>query len=378
MKIVLFFQSTSQKSWRLKLSGAYRFARENDWFIQVIDIYSKPRDIRRALERWNPAGCLVDRALAQGNPPDLLFGDLPTVYLDQAPTRTPCAHPALIHDSASEARLAGSELLRLDCASYAYIGLQRGYFWDRERQTEFRRLCAENGKGLTILPHRNLRAAIAALPKPCGILAANDSCAMDIWPVAASLGLDIPGDIAVAGIDNDEMYAESVTPGLTSAEPDFEGAGYRLAQMLADEMDRPSPRADTPATQTYGALRLVRRGSTNRLPDGNPRIERALEHIRRHALRSGFTTDEVVAVIGGPRRTATELFRKATGTSILEAIQARRFEEVLRLLRNPNQQIEPIAGLCGYSAPSFLKRLFKSRTGLSMREWRKRNADPSD
>ena len=41
----------------------------------------------------------------------------------------------------------------------------------------------------------------------------------------------------------------------------------------------------------------------------------------------------------------------------------------------PHQQIEPIADLCGYSAPSFLKRIFKKKTGLTMRAWRKRAAD---
>ena len=58
-----------------------------------------------------------------------------------------------------------------------------------------------------------------------------------------------------------------------------------------------------------------------------------------------------------------------------DEIHARRFDEVLRLLRNPHQQIEPIADLCGYSAPSFLKRIFKKKTGLTMRAWRKRAAD---
>lgn len=377
MDIILFFQSSFQKSWRLKLSGAYRFAQEHDWFLQVVDGHSSVREIRRALLNWRPAGCLVDRALARGAAPDRLFGDLPTVYLDQRPTRTACRHPCLLHDSASEVRLAGEELLRLDCASYAFLGFERGYFWEEERKNAFRRLCAAAGKKMTVLRRTQLAASLAALPKPCGILATNDSCASDIWPAAASLGLAIPDDIAVAGIDNDELFCESVSPGLTSAEPDFEGAGYALAQLLANEIDRVrrGERQAVPAPIAhYGARRLVRRGSTQVLAGGNdPRVIRALDFIRRHALQRGLSTDDVVAAMGCSRRLATASFRKAVGHTILDEIHAKRFDEVLRLLSNPHQQIEPIASRCGYGAPSFLKRLFKKRTGLSMRAWRKQN-----
>ena len=291
MDIVLFFQSTIRKSWLLKLGGAYRFAREHGWFLQIVDGHSSAREIRQALARWHPIGCLVDRGLAHGSAPDRVFEGFPTVYLDQRATSIPCRHPRLVHDSAAEARLAGQALLDLDCASYAYLGTGRNYFWDHERCETFRALCAGQGRTMTTLSRLRLAQTIAALPKPCGILAANDGCAVEIWPAAATCGLSIPNDIAVAGIDNDETYAEAVTPGLTSAEPDFEGAGYELARLLMDE------------------------------------------------------------------------------------IHARRFDEVLRLLRNPHQQIEPIADLCGYSAPSFLKRIFKKKTGLTMRAWRKRAAD---
>ncbi len=51
MDLVLFFQSTTRKSRRLKLTGAYRFAREHDWFVQVIDAGAKAGDVRRLLAR---------------------------------------------------------------------------------------------------------------------------------------------------------------------------------------------------------------------------------------------------------------------------------------------------------------------------------------
>ena len=70
------------------------------------------------------------------------------------------------------------------------------------------------------------------LPKPCGILGANDEFAIKAFHAAKSAGLSIPDEVAIVGIDNDEIYCESVFPGLTSVEPYFEGAGYKSDSFL--------------------------------------------------------------------------------------------------------------------------------------------------
>ncbi len=375
MDTVLFFQSTTQKSWRLKLVGAYRFAREHDWFVQVVESGVKAGDVRRLLAHWKPVGCLVDRALSKGAAPDRLFGEIPVVYLDQRETGRSRRHPCLVHDSASEARLAGEELLRLDCRSYAFLGTGHGYFWEHEREKTFRRLCKAAKKRFTVLDRRNLSAGLAALMKPCGVLAANDLTAVELYPAAAALGLSVPNDVAVAGIDNDEMYAESLTPGLTSAEPDFEGAGYRLAQMLAEEIARRAKKApgrqENAPLETYGARRLVRRGSTHPVHGARPGVTRALDFIRRSACTPGFTTDDVSKFMGGSRRLALLQFKSAVGHTILEEIHERRLMEAQRLLLDTDMTIGMVANRCGYQTPAFLMRLFKARFGTTILAWRK-------
>ena len=57
MKTVLFFQSTTRKSWMQKLSGVHRFAQDRDWFVQVIERFASASNIRRALRTWAPIGC---------------------------------------------------------------------------------------------------------------------------------------------------------------------------------------------------------------------------------------------------------------------------------------------------------------------------------
>ena len=48
-------------------------------------------------------------------------------------------------------------------------------------------------------------------------------------------------------------------------------------------------------------------------------------------------------------------------------------ERVFELLSRPSQSIAPIANLCGWDSDIYLKRLFKRRTGMTMREWRARH-----
>lgn len=60
--------------------------------------------------------------------------------------------------------------------------------------------------------------------------------------------------------------------------------------------------------------------------------------------------------------------------SVLEAIQDVRFSRIQSLLANPRQELESLAGLCGYESQNALRKFFKARTGLTLSAWRKRHA----
>lgn len=374
MEIILFFQSTLRKSWRQKLAGVHMFAQERGWFVQVIGRYATPDEIRSSLDEWRPIGCLVDCAMSNGAPPDLLFRDIPTVYLDQNPAHRSKRHPCLLHDSAAEASIAGGELLKLNCKSYAYIGTGKKLHWDNDRFMRFRKDASAAGSSVTVLPQTGLREAICALPKPCGILGANDDCAVKAYHAATTAGLSIPDDVAIAGIDNDEMFCESVTPGLTSAEPDFEGAGYRLAQMLAEEIDEKKKRKgkrEKERVEFYGPLRLVRRGSTAAPSGTSARVRRALEYIRRNACSQSIRLDDIIKDMGCSRRMGTLQFKKETGRTMLAEIHEHRFEKACDLLSRTRLPIATVVTHCGYRSDAFVKKMFLARTGLTMREYRK-------
>jgi LacI family transcriptional regulator len=262
----------------------------------------------------------------------------------------------------------------MNSRSYAYLEVGRNLFWDTERFERFRDDASARGHSVIRLSRQNIRKSIVSLPKPCGILAANDQMALEAFNAAVTGGFSVPDDIAIAGIDNDEIYCESVSPGITSAEPDFEGAGYRLAEMLAEEIDRAknglSPQIP-PKTEHYGPLRLVRRGSTLSVQGMNPRVVRAVEFIRRNACNRTIDIDAVAEQMKCSRRLATLLFRKETGHTILDVIRSRRFENICNLLSQTSLSISTVIDQSGYASESFAKRLFRKNTGMTMKEWRK-------
>ena len=361
--VVLFFQSTTSKSWRDKLSGVYRFALEVGWQVQVINTHGKRQEITEALKLWHPIGCIIDRAMTTAKDPLNLFQGFPVVLLDQNPRTASGKFSSITHDSAASARLAAEELLKTEAASFSYIPWQTPTFWSTQREVAFAEAIRSAGRNYV-----KWQDDYGKLPKPCGILCANDMIAQRAMFLALHAGMKIPQDLLFIGIDNDELICDNTSPTLTSVLPDFENAGYKVAQLLKETIDG-KPRRQS----FYGPVGLIRRRSSRWLGKNDARVCKALNYIRQHAFEPNLNSDAIVREMGGSRRLADLRFREATGHSIRDEIHAMRMEKAYSLLRNRNQAIGPIANLCGYTSEPFFKKMFKRETGLTMREWRKQN-----
>ncbi|MGH7867600.1 MAG: XylR family transcriptional regulator, partial [Candidatus Dormibacteraceae bacterium] len=79
---------------------------------------------------------------------------------------------------------------------------------------------------------------LKSLPKPVGIMACNDVCGREVLQACASAGLHVPDDVAVIGVDNDELMCELSSPSLSSVALNLEGAGYEAARLLDGLMSR--------------------------------------------------------------------------------------------------------------------------------------------
>ena len=380
MNTVLFFISSTRHACSNRLEGILRYARKRDWHVQVIERAFHKVNVRQQLDFWRPVGVIAECGSGADELNATTLGGLPVVYFD-ADSSTRGAGYYVGSDSVDISSAAARHLLSLGFENYAFATFRLPMFWARERRDSFAKVISKAGRGCSVFDpeheqrpnarQRELTSWLRNLPRPCGIFAANDYVGEEIINICGQLGISIPNDIAVLGVDNDEQICESLVPTLSSIAPDFAHGGFLAAQLLGEIIDGAA--APDGEVRIFATDRVVIRQSTRRIACDRRRVADAVEMIRKRALE-GMSVSDVIAFIGEPRRTAEMHFREATGRSIHDEIDEVRFAKVFELLRNSRQSLDAIPDLCGFNTGVALRKAFKVKTGLSMRDWRKKNA----
>ena len=379
MKTILFITDLHTGSRIPELAGVREFAVAHDWHVEEIEVARLARPVADVLRYWNPEGCILEGS-SNLLPPAEEFGSIPAVHIDAGEAVVKDKATFVVsNDDAAIADLALKELLKSDCNAYAFVGWSARVAWSRHRQERFVARLSEIGRTCHVLTDpwtlgnkddfaTRLRPWLEALPKPCGLFAANDDIAAAVLDVCTMAGISVPGDIAVIGVDNVSAFCDNLRPSLSSVEPDFRGGGRMAAALLHERLTNPATR---PQKLTYAPLGVEPRLSTRRLAFYGRRLLTALDLIRCDAC-AGLKAADVVKVMGVSERLAETRFKAATGHRITEEIRENRFRRACELLSNPRQAIGPIATLCGWESEAFMKRAFKARFGCTMREWRDR------
>ena len=365
-----------------EIRGVRNYARRAGWSVDIVEgrHFGNRPDFARWIDFWHPDGLIVDPEYARRALADKAAKRLPMVIWDASmvaglPKR--CARVASDPEDIADA--VARELLRAGHPHSAFVPALKDPPWSRDRATAFG--AAMEGFGRAVAEFRpppedagdahrfreGLARFLQALPKPCGVFAANDATAALVASACAECGLAIPDDIALVGVDDSEEYCERGQPTITSVRRDIEGGGAAAAELLASMMHADAPARRRPVVR-YGVERLVRRASTSVLRVRDGRVSRAIEWIRLNAARPIDVAD-VVAEMGCSRALAFLRFRQATGHTILDEIHARRLDLAKTLLRE-GVPIDSIPERCGYVRGPHLGILFKRATGLTMRQWR--------
>ncbi len=208
---------------------------------------------------------------------------------------------------------------------------------------------------------QRLATWVAALPKPVGILAANDVCGMRLIGACRNAGLRVPEEVAVLGVDNDEVLCRLTSPPLSSIDPDSPTIGYRAAALLDALMQGAPPPADPIWVPAHG---VVARQSTATTAIADQDLVRALSFIRERAC-TGIDVADVVQHVGVSRATLERKFDAMLGTTPRQAIMHVQMERVKLLLAETSWPLERIAAATGYKTQSHLSVVFKRVAGLT-------------
>lgn len=288
--------------------------------------------------------------------------------------------PRIASDMEAIGRLAADCLRERGFTNVAYCGFE-GEAWCEARLAGVRERVAPCGvfrtpwKGLREHAWQEERDQIGAwlsdLPKPLGVVTCNDVRGHHVLDACRTLGLAVPEEVAVVGVDNAETFCSLCDPPLSSVVPDAERIGYEAAALLARLMKgRPAP-ATTVLIPPRG---VVTRQSTDSVAIADPLVARLARYIRENALHP-ISVDDVLAHSKVSRSTLERRFRAALGRSPHEEIQRTRLKRVKTLLRETDWPLARIAEDAGFDHPEYMMVQFKRETGLTPSQWRETAPD---
>lgn len=360
----------------LKLAGMRRYCAAPGWDVVMVERPdATPENLPALLRRHRPVGCVCEGSGHVVDLPPRLFGAVPVAYMEYPPAVAGRA-PDVLVDDAAIARAALHELSAGLPSGYAAVGYPRPWLWSRQRVRAFRRAVAETGRRCLVFPSvpvsewesekafaGRIVPWLARLPRRCALFVVNDDTAAVVLRAARAAGRLVPKDLTLVSTDNIADVCEAADPPVSSVQLDFERMGWLAAKMLAERV---------PGTAVVGPLLTVRRESTSGRGRHEARIAEAVEAIRREAC-DGLTARALAARFPGSRRLFEMRFREATGHSVLDEILHVRLEKAFALLGGTDTAVGAVPALCGFRCPRTLDALFRSRTGFSMRAWRRRN-----
>ena len=212
---------------------------------------------------------------------------------------------------------------------------------------------------------------LGELPHPCGVLVNEDREAANMLAICKNLGIRVPDDLEILGVNNSHGFCEQAQPAISSLAPDYARCAVEAVDMLTALIADPKLPRDRRRVRVSSCA-IIERGSTS-VGDFGHVVARAREFIRRNACE-GIGVPDVVAQVGVSRRLLEKRVREATGGSVLDMIQKVRLENVCRLLANTTLPISAVTTNSGYEPTSNLGHLFRRTYGMSMREFRARHA----
>jgi LacI family transcriptional regulator len=209
---------------------------------------------------------------------------------------------------------------------------------------------------------------IRALPKPVGVMAGYDIRGREILDVCRQLGISVPDEVALIGVDNDDLICDLADPPQSSVIPDTRRTGYEAARLLDLLM---AGQSDLPLTHLIPPLGIAVRASTDVLATNDADMSAAVRFIRAHATE-GINVEDVLRAVPLSRRVLESRFEKLFGRTPHEEITRVQIERVKELLAETDLPLSAVAHLTGYSHVEYMSVVFKRETGVPPSSYRAR------
>ena len=382
-KIAIGFNQLTSYAARERLRGILRYERLNSQWDFLLDYHtlSIPSfDYQIA----DIAGYIGEERRDLTDP--LIARDVPCVFFDPSPSyiksfgsyrRYSCVNS----DGRAIGVMGARHFLGQHFKNFAFIDNIETHdpsvcHWSRQRRLGFEEELRRRGHKCHIFdlskfdpvdPKKAFRAWFTALPKPVGIMITTDERAQVLLRSCRELNFDVPEQVSILGVDNDELLCKSAGPSLSSVDVDNYRAGFLAAELL-DSLIKGKIRS--PRTVSYPPLMVVQRQSTEAPQYDDPLVNDVLLQIWS-SRGCGFSIQEIADRQHVSRRILEARFRAQTGRSSLDEIQEVRLAYICSLLRRSENTIADIVKMCGFTSQCYLAQFFKKKMGKTMSDYRR-------
>jgi LacI family transcriptional regulator len=366
-------------NWTMKhhhevFGGIQEFARERGWESELCPFAPELIDAKKRRKYDGVIGRVTPQMEADAKKAKI---SLVNVWMSSPATGVPSVGP----DDVVAGRMAAEHLLSRGFRKFGYVGFRRTSV-SRTLDRAFRDVLRGAGSNSysRILNstsfcdsprawdtfQREIRAWTAGLEAPIGVLAATDKLARYVIDAARDRGLEVPKDMAVVGIGNEEVVCMNPEPSITSIELGFHKVGERAAELLGDLMAR------TSIAEKHIALppvSLIPRRSTDAYDVADGDVAQALRFMADNCHRP-IKVRDVIAQASLSWRSMERRFNEVRGGTIAGEIRRLRIERAKRLLSETEMLVKQVAEACGFADTRRLCEVFAKDVEESPEQYR--------
>ena len=356
---------------RRHLAGAFRYiAQGKAWNVRLFrGGYDDTDEMLSAVSEGDVDGIICARTFPAGILEAIDKRGIPVATIDAFgdASRLPRRSALVASDDYGIGAAAAKHLMSFgNFRSFGFIPAEKPGLWSDNRRRGFVEHLAAKGKTCAVFDssRTGLGEWLRTRNRPAAVMAAYDGVARKALEAAKSARLKVPRDISVIGTDDDELLCEYARPRLSSMRPGHEACGFAAAGALDSLM-----RGAHPAPQIVPLECITDRESVGTTTPAAHIVEAALVCIAQKA-KEGIGVDDIARELRVSRRLLSLRFAELQGESVHDALVRHRLCEVKHLLRKTHLPILQITSRCGFGNANYLKRLFKSRFGMTMRDYR--------
>jgi LacI family transcriptional regulator len=287
--------------------------------------------------------------------------------------------PNITADYEGTGAMAAKRFISRGFQNFGFFGY-RNVCWSDDRCKGFHDQLVEAGFGdhfykydrqvidsLWTYDQKGIEKWLTSIPKPAGIMACDDTQGAVLLQFCNAMGIKVPSQVAVIGVDNDEVMCSLTVPALSSVNVDIERGGYETAAMAERMVKDPSYEGEDIVLRP---INLVARMSSNVFATKDTAILQALQFISANVDHK-ITVPDVLKEVPLSRRLLEQRFLKETGTTIYKYISALRMDRFAQLLLASNDPIADIAARMEEPDTKSISRRFQMVKGCTPTEYRK-------